>query len=354
MSALAKSRVQKIRILLSHGLITAAFCCFIATALAIAQQASWESRMVYSLSIGLISWFFIDGGRLLFSRKNTNVRWPEGRWAYVLVIAGVVVGFLGGNVIGDAWTHQPAMDFQRFSERKLLSAFIVTLTATVGICFFFYSLGKSRYLLDQIDQARGAASEARLKLLETQIEPHMLFNTLANLRVLITLDPLRAVAMLDHLNNYLRMTLGGSRAQAHPLWAEFARLEDYLELMTVRMGDRLTYELTLPDDLRNVLIPPLLLQPLVENSIRHGLEPKVEGGHVYVRAYRAAARLIITVNDTGVGLEAVPMVEGSGFGLAQVRERLSTVYGDLSRLYLAPGVGVDGGVCATLSLPLSG
>jgi hypothetical protein len=90
--------------------------------------------------------------------------------------------------------------------------------------------------------------------------------------------------MLDHLIAYLRATLGASRATLHPLADEFARLRDYLELMAVRMGPRLAYTLDLPEALREVPVPPLLLQPLVENAIRHGLEPQVAGGHITVRA----------------------------------------------------------------------
>ncbi|CAN7501383.1 histidine kinase [Variovorax paradoxus] len=347
--ALPRFRAENVRGMLRHGLITVVFCCFIAAALAITQHGDWGAQMVYSLSIGLISWLFIDVGRLLIS-GHREVLWPPGPWGYLLVAGGVAVGFLGGNAIGDAWTHQPLLDFGNFTERKLATTIVITLTATVCMCFFFYSLGRSKYMRSQLDLAQRNATEARLKLLETQLEPHMLFNTLANLRVLITADPPRAVAMLDRLNNYLRMTLSGSRALSHPLSAEFERLADYLELMSVRMGERLRYTLDLPDELRGTPVPPLLLQPLVENSIRHGLEPKVEGGAIDVRARQLDGRLIIEVSDTGVGLDAAQTSEGSGFGLEQVRERLATVYGDHGRMSLA--AGPSGGTLATLSFPL--
>ncbi|CAN7384677.1 sensor histidine kinase [Variovorax paradoxus] len=347
--ALPRFRAENVRGMLRHGLITVVFCCFIAAALAITQHGDWGAQMVYSLSIGLISWLFIDVGRLLIS-GHREVLWPPGPWGYLLVAGGVAVGFLGGNAIGDAWTHQPLLDFGNFTERKLATTIVITLTATVCMCFFFYSLGRSKYMRSQLDLAQRNATEARLKLLETQLEPHMLFNTLANLRVLITADPPRAVAMLDRLNNYLRMTLSGSRALSHPLSAEFERLADYLELMSVRMGERLRYTLDLPDELRGTPVPPLLLQPLVENSIRHGLEPKVEGGAIDVRARQLDGRLIIEVSDTGVGLDAAQTSEGSGFGLEQVRERLATVYGDQGRMSLA--ARPSGGTLATLSFPL--
>ncbi|MCY1217843.1 Sensor histidine kinase BtsS [compost metagenome] len=149
------------------------------------------------------------------------------------------------------------------------------------------------------------------------------------------------------------MTLSGSRALSHPLSAEFDRLGDYLELMSVRMGERLRYTLDLPDELRDTPVPPLLLQPLVENSIRHGLEPQVEGGEIAVRARREAGELVIEVSDTGVGLDAAPPQpsEDGGFGLEQVRERLATVYGEQGRLSLRPAPA-GGGTCVTLNLPL--
>jgi len=347
--ALSRFRSENLRDMLRHGLITAVFCCLIALALTITEGGGWAPHLVYSLSIGTVSWLVIDGGRLLFTGQR-EVHWPKGPWGYLLVAVGVVIGFFTGNLIGDAWSGAPAFDFLDFRGHKLATAVTITVVATVGMCFFFYSLGRSKYLQGQIDLAQRNATEARLKLLETQLEPHMLFNTLANLRVLITIDPPRAVAMLDRLNSYLRMTLSGSRALSHPLSAEFERLADYLELMSVRMGDRLRYTLELPEALRDTPVPPLLLQPLIENSIRHGLEPKVEGGEIAVRARRDAGRLVIEVSDTGVGLDAAPPSEGSGFGLEQVRERLATVYGAQGDLLLAPAPA--GGTRATLSLPL--
>ncbi len=347
---------ENVRDMLRHGLITAVFCCLIASALTITSGGGWAVHLVYSLSIGIISWLFIDTSRLLLT-GHRDIRWPHGGWGYVLVAIGVTIGFLGGNLIGDAWAGAPAFDFMDLSGHKLATGVVITVATTIGMCFFFYSLGKSKHLQSQIDLAQRDATEARLKLLETQLEPHMLFNTLANLRVLITIDPPRAVAMLDRLNSYLRATLSGSRALSHPLSTEFDRLGDYLALMSVRMGDRLHYTLELPDGLRDTPVPPLLLQPLVENSIRHGLEPQVEGGRIAVRAHREGGRVVIEVSDTGVGLdEAAPSSmtsatqDGSGFGVAQVRERLATVYGDRARMSLAPAPG--GGTCATLSFPL--
>src|SRR5256885_4015678 len=132
--------------------------------------------------------------------------------------------------------------------------------------------------------------------------------------------------MLDHLIAYLRATLGGSRNSEHALGEEFARLREYLGLLSTRRGPRLQYTRDLPEDLAQVPVPPLLLQPLVENCIRHGLEPKLEGGHIAVRArHTAGGQLELTVADNGMGLDSgAPALPGSRFGTDRKSTRLNS------------------------------
>ena len=163
----------------------------------------------------------------------------------------------------------------------------------------------------------------------------MLFNTLANLRVLIGIDPPRAQAMLDHLIAFLRATLSASRAGAAPAAGRVRAPADYLALMAVRMGPRLQTRAGPARELASLPVPPLLLQPLVENSIKHGLEPKVEGGRIERQRARArATQLVLRVRDTGVGPGRTRQPTARGFGLAQVRERLATLYGERGQLAL--------------------
>jgi LytS/YehU family sensor histidine kinase len=218
--------------------------------------------------------------------------------------------------------------------------------------YFFHSRARLALLREDAGRAARAATEAQLRLLQSQLEPHMLFNTLANLRVLIGSDPPRAQMMLDRLIGFLRATLAASRRSEHTLAEEFERLADYLSLMTVRMGARLQVEFHLPDELRSANVPTLLLQPLVENSIRHGLEPEIHGGRVAVRAHGDGDALVLTVSDTGTGLAEGAPPAGSGFGLKQVRERLANVYGDRASLRIESGDG--GGTRVSVRLPLSG
>jgi sensor histidine kinase YesM len=137
----------------------------------------------------------------------------------------------------------------------------------------------------------------------------------------------------------------------HPLGTEFERIGDYLALMGIRMGNRLQTQLSLPAELQALGVPPLLLQPLVENSIKHGLEPKVGGGCIEVTARQDGAMLVLEVRDSGIGLdeEAAP-AGGDQFGLQQVRERLRTLYG--ARATLTLQAAPDGGTLASIRLPL--
>lgn len=339
--------------LVRHGMATLATCALIAAAFSLFKQSRWDVNLVYSLSIGLISWLTIELGRWRLSRGQ-DVPWPGGWRGAALVLAGVVTGFVLGSTLGSLYRHWAEPQATSTLMHSLWIPLAVTVIACSVMSLAFFLLGYSRHLQMQAEQARRQAAEARLTLLQAQLEPHMLFNTLANLRVLVASDPQRAQAMLDHLIAYLRATLGGSRSTEHALGEEFARLRDYLALMSIRMGPRLHYTLELPEALAQVPVPPLLLQPLVENCIRHGLEPKLEGGHISVRARRTAdGQLELTVADNGMGLDTqAPALPGSRFGTAQLRERLASRYGDDARFELT--TPPEGGTLARITLTHAG
>jgi hypothetical protein len=310
------------------------------------QGPPWGASLVYSYAISTCIWFLTDPLRIAWSRwlKTESPHYWAFSWRMVLyLVLSTLLGYLLGTQLGDVYTGQSLWTMRRHSPQGFWLFLLGSAAVSAAFLFYFYQREHALALKSQ-------ATEARLRLLETQLEPHMLFNTLANLRVLIQTDPPGAVAMLDRLNGYLRATLAASRtvaATGHPLSTEFQRLRDYLELMAVRMGPRLRYVLTLPDELAPLCVPPLLLQPLVENAIRHGLEPSVPGGEVRVSARQTRVELVITVSDTGVGCSGEP---AAGFGLAQVRERLATAFGARARLRWdsTPGQGA----CITLTLPL--
>ena len=168
------------------------------------------------------------------------------------------------------------------------------------------------------------ALDAQLRALQAQIEPHFLFNTLANVTGLIEHQPADARRMLERLIELLRASLSASRADQVTLAQELDLCRAYLEIVAIRMAGRLRYVIEADEAVRARPVPPLLLQPLVENAIAHGLEPKVEGGQVRiaVRA-RADGTLDLTVEDDGVGFGAA--TRGGGVGLANLRERLRTL-----------------------------
>ncbi len=325
------------------------FNTLIGLGLGIARGGDWVQQMVYAQAIGLCIWAFIDFGRLLFER-DPDSHLPTGWRGVVLQVGGVTLGYFTGTWLADLYCGCSTFQTWANSPRTVSGYFVLAVAVSAGISFFFISRGREERRREQLAVAQRDAAEAKLKLLESQLEPHMLFNTLANLRVLIGLDPARAQAMLDQLIAFLRATLNASRATLHPLSAEFTRVADYLELMKVRMGERLVVELSLPDTLAAQPVPPLILQPLVENAIKHGLEPHVAGGRLSVEAAAESGQLVLCVRDTGAGLGAVRGAGGTGFGLQQVRERLNTLYGDTATLALAP---VDeGGTLAVVRLPL--
>ena len=335
---------------------------------------------VYSAAIGTCCWALIDGSRLLLSKllndpqRSVDARrahWPGPRWMALCIVGGTVAGYTLGTAIGDAIT--------RFTTPSLLqnrTALLLSLIFAVAATWYFYVSERLHQAQANAETARRAAAESQLRLLQSQLEPHMLFNTLANLRVLVTLDPPRAQAMLDRLIGYLRTTLGASRQDLHPLASEFAMLDDYLALMSMRMGPRLQVRLILPEALRHLPVPPLLLQPLVENSIRHGLEPKVAGGRIEVQARQQGGQLCLTVRDTGIGLAAAAAVSASspastrappisrpgdnagssGYGTRHVAERLRALYGDAAQFRLtelAELADTEGGTLAEVLLPLT-
>jgi len=293
--------------------------------------AALDRSLVYSYAISTSVWFMTDPVRIALHRwLHTE---PPHYWALnprsiTWLFLGIVLGYTMGTTLGDLYAGVSTWALLTQSPQRFWNFWFGSLGISLGFLFFFYQREKSLALQRQ-------ATEAQLRLLETQLEPHMLFNTLATLRALITTDAPRAVAMLDRLNDYLRATLRASRDDGdtarptHTLQHEFDRLRDYLELMAIRMGPRLRFALELPDALASHPVPPLLLQPLVENAIRHGLEPHLAGGEIRVLAQSAGGDLLLTVSDTGAGCHSTPQ---AGFGLAQVRERLATAFGGADRL----------------------
>ena len=190
------------------------------------------------------------------------------------------------------------------------------------------------------------ALHANLRALQAQIEPHFLFNTLANVTSLIDPDPAKAKRMLESFIRFLRASLAATRSDSTTLAEESELIAAYLDVLQIRMGSRLRYTIDVPAELHGFALPPMLLQPVVENAIRHGLEPKVDGGDVAFRARREGADVVVEVSDTGVGFS--PTTRG-GVGLTNLRDRLRAIYGE--RASLAVRDNPPAGAIVALKLP---
>ena len=216
-----------------------------------------------------------------------------------------------------------------------------------------------RHLRERERQAEllaGQLNQARLRTLQAQLQPHFLFNALNGIAALIRSQPRVAEEMVTSLSELLRLALSQSGRQQIPLRQELEFLDRYLEIQQMRFGDRLSVERALAPDTLDCLVPSLLLQPLVENAIRHGIEPSAQPGVVRLAAQIVGNRLEIHIADNGVGLPAggtgdVPgnVPRGTGLGLASVRERLFALYGPDQECKMISPAG--GGVEVSLSLP---
>jgi sensor histidine kinase YesM len=299
-------------------------------------------NLLFSQCIGL-SIALINVPLILRSTPN----WKRG----LMLLPALPLSVLLGIVLGHVLLGRPFT----LSHQVWQTLAIGMMFAIVGSVMFL--LAERIYRLDdEVRQRRLAEAEqvrreteARLKLLQAQIEPHFLFNSLANVGSLIDSDPPRARQLLDRLNDWLRIALARVRDDQASLGDELALLENWLEILAVRFGPRLTWRIEVADELRRLPFPPMLLQPLLENAVKHGIEPKLGGGLVRIAAWREAGRLHLEVSDDGDGLNSVASTRGQGTGLDNIRARLSALYGVAGRLTLATNAA--GGATAMLELP---
>jgi signal transduction histidine kinase len=312
----------------------------------------FRSVLPYAESIGITIMLLQGVGHALFGVERLRRMSGAARGLYwgVLSSIGAYVGFLIATYlrfgsVGDVWN--PAAS--------------VSLTASMGlgliICVVIYQVAASSVraslALERADRehvrslaAEAMAAQANLKLLQAQIEPHFLFNTLANVVGLIDTRPGQARTMLEDLIRYLRATLALTRQDSTTLGAEADLIEAYLSIFRVRMGQRLSFSIEIDAGLRGVPIAPMLLQPIVENALKHGLEPKIDGGTVSLRATREGDQVRLDIADSGLGFEDSA---AGGFGLANVRERLRLLYGEGGHLEIRENAG--GGTLVTVVIP---
>ncbi len=325
------------RKVLSYLVSTIIFNTAIAAVLSMSMPGDqFWTNFIYSQCIGLS--VMAVNGTVSHVLKSSIVRWA------VLIVTlptsvalGLTLAFFLSGIGG-------------WNEKYALMGMLLGLFFGLIGCI---TLLLSRQLETEVKKRRLVQSEsekreieANLKLLQAQIEPHFLFNTLANVGSLIDSDPALAKKLLERLNDWLRVALVRARSHSATLGDELEMLENYLQILKIRFGDRLRWTIDVPEDVRVLRFPPMLLQPLVENAVRHGIEPKIGGGEIGISSRSEDSSFHIEVSDTGVGL----LEEGgSGSGLANIRARLDALFGTSGRLILQDKAG--GGVCAVLELP---
>ena len=314
---------------------------------------TFQWNFIIAQSIGFtIHLLFALAARLLGAARMDRLTSPQ-RVAFFagIPIAGVFIGYgIGLTIMG--------VDVPRMvSERPSLLVAILLLSLLISALWYRYMANKARLAEAEAKHARERARaaelerqaiDAQLRGLQAQIEPHFLFNTLANVVSLIDTSPADAQRMLEKLIALLRQSLAASRAEQVNLGQEADLVRAYLDILSIRMGPRLAYEIDVPEPLRGQPVPPLLLQPLVENAIQHGIEPRVAGGTVRVQARADGETMALEVSDDGLGFGAT--TRGGGVGLANLRQRLAAHYGDRGRLSIEDGAP---GTTVRLTLPLS-
>jgi two-component sensor histidine kinase len=315
----------------------------------------WSMLLMSNLVGAIFHGVALMANRLLDGWPRRAPRVPRVLFNMALMAFSVLLGVLIGNMI---WNGSNPLHL--LGNRAVVLQCLV-IGAFVALLMYMVRSAAERRSARAMEAVRQqefvAASarmlaEARLRALQAQIEPHFLYNTLANVVSLIGPRPAQAQHMLERFIDYLRASLAASRSDEATLASEAALIAAYLDVLAVRMGDRLRYRIDVPDELRQFRIAPMLLQPVVENAIAHGLEPKVEGGEIVVSARVEGEQVSIRISDTGAGLnESAPRKPGGGVGLSNLRERLGSLYGGAAKVELLENQPC--GMTVRLLLPLN-
>ena len=334
-------RPSTLRNLILTGIMCAVIAALISiTIAAFGGRLTWQrisEITTVTLAIGYTQHYVYKFFITMARRRQSWARWVmhPAFLGLVLPVGGIYIGYSIGLAIVTRGT------VFRFNEGWREFVFASCIAVAIGWALWETVEASRKREVEARERAELEASVARadrerataeLKTLRAQVEPHFLYNTLSNVVSLIEREPKTAKHMTERLIGYLRHTLDASRREHATVGDELEIIADYLEILRIRMGERLWYSLEASDAVRAMPLSPMLLQPLVENAIKHGLEPKIEGGNVTVSARVEEGALRIEVADTGLGFGVATDTSGSGSGLANVRARLKALYGDTAKL----------------------
>src|ERR1700730_8793542 len=329
--------------------MTLAINTFIALMIALLLR-SWDAvvpPLAISYCIGLSIIALIASVRCTVMRHfRGNVGSRIGIY-FGLVIIGAIIGELLSQLF---LGPQDSTVFSLHESYVWIVCIVFSLIAGSIALFINFSWVQLAQSKRDVERAERAAVEAQLRALQAQIEPHFLFNTLANLDALIAVDPAEARTLLGNLIRYLRAALTHARSETATLQTEVELLKAYLAIMALRLPNRLTTEFACDPDCLRLKFPAMLLQPLVENAITHGIEPAGDGGTIRVSVHCTADTLKLWVDDTGICLGHA-VTAGTGAGIQNIRARLQSLFGSSARLILEPRT--PRGTHAAIEVPLN-
>ncbi len=291
----------------------------------------------------------------LFVTIAANFR-DKNKWGAAGIVTGLIAGTFSGSLLswGFLFFFQ-GNDFEYFFKQVFLYIFVFGIVFGVPISYFFSSRQKILESEKQIQKEKvkrltieKEAAMTTLRLLQAQIEPHFLFNTLSNVISLFDIDIEKAKQMLIDINEYLRISLQRTRQEMITLTQELDLTRQYLEIFKIRMGNRLIYEINDRTDKIEIPFPPLIIQPIVENSIKYGIEPAVFGGTITIDCCIRENILEIMITDTGKGLDED--ANQAGIGINNVSQRLESIYGNRASLILKQNYPT--GMNAVIRVPL--
>ncbi len=320
----------------------------------------------FSAAVAVLVWWLIDAGgfwavliislsigwsvNLAFVLLRDFLSRRIGPWAAPALI--VALGLMAGLLIAGTLVGNHPLFYFSGSFTTIALALFFGVTGTL----LFYTRERLHHTRRQLAESELRQSRqeqllaaSELKLLQAQIEPHFLFNTLSNIAQLVPNEPELAVNTLENLTTLLRASLARTRSGESTLGQEIDFGAAYLAIQATRLQGRITYEIDLPDALREIPLPPLLVQPLLENAVIHGIEVKPEGGKVVFNARRIGDELILSVSDSGAGISETGA--SGGAGLRNIRDRLRLRYGPRASLELIPAS--PHGVNAIISVPFT-
>jgi sensor histidine kinase YesM len=307
--------------------------------------SSFIVSFIYSQCIGIsIASFVIT--------TTTFTKTTRPVYQFLFISAAVFLGAITGITIGGIVAGrlaQGAMPVIRPEEQTKFYLYNLLYALLFGaiISYIFISLQKiSDEKIKRLEVEKNAVV-TEIRLLQSQMEPHFLFNTLSNILGLIDSDPGKAKRMLESFTQFLRASLVTARNETVTLSQEMDVVKNYLDIITVRMRERLKYRIDISADLQGIRIPPLIIQPLVENAVKHGLEPSISGGELVISGTREGSFVRITVSDSGLGINELS--PGSGIGLENIKKRLGLVYGGRARLVFEENK--PSGLKAVIELP---